>query len=162
MNQPEEQQPEIEEAVEEAGSQENGDLEAELRECQAKASEYLDGWQRARAEFTNYKRRVERDQALVYQNVPANVSRFESHTRGPKTARQRVRGCPGQRHRARTVNSIWRRRRSRWRLRGRISIPAPRSHHQKNRSLSGQIIRVVKQGYWMAVGPATGPGGEIN
>jgi molecular chaperone GrpE len=34
-------------------------LQAELAQAQAQASEYLDGWQRARAEFANYKRRVE-------------------------------------------------------------------------------------------------------
>lgn len=29
--------------------------------AQAKAQEYLDGWQRARAEFANYKKRIERE-----------------------------------------------------------------------------------------------------
>ncbi|GIK27316.1 MAG: protein GrpE [Chloroflexota bacterium] len=33
----------------------------------AKIEEYKDGWQRERAEFTNYKRRVEREQAEVRQ-----------------------------------------------------------------------------------------------
>jgi molecular chaperone GrpE len=35
----------------------------ELAEVQAKAAENLDGWQRALAEFQNYKKRVERDRA---------------------------------------------------------------------------------------------------
>jgi molecular chaperone GrpE len=35
----------------------------ELAEVQAKATENLDGWQRALAEFQNYKKRVERDRA---------------------------------------------------------------------------------------------------
>jgi molecular chaperone GrpE len=34
-------------------------LQAELTQARAQAAEYLDGWQRARAEFANYKRRVE-------------------------------------------------------------------------------------------------------
>jgi molecular chaperone GrpE len=34
-------------------------LQAELEKAQAQAAEYLDGWQRARAEFANFKRRVE-------------------------------------------------------------------------------------------------------
>jgi molecular chaperone GrpE len=34
-------------------------LQAELEQAQAQATEYLEGWQRARAEFANYKRRVE-------------------------------------------------------------------------------------------------------
>jgi len=48
-------------------------LRSELDEWQAKANEYLDGWQRARAEFANYKKRVEREQAMVYQNASASV-----------------------------------------------------------------------------------------
>ena len=35
----------------------------ELAEAEAKAAENLDGWQRALAEFQNYKKRVERDRA---------------------------------------------------------------------------------------------------
>ena len=48
-------------------------LEQELAQAQAKADEYLDGWQRARAEFANYKKRVERDQVLSSQNATANA-----------------------------------------------------------------------------------------
>ena len=48
-------------------------LTNELEEWQSKASEYLDGWQRSRADFANYKKRVERDQAQVSQNATANV-----------------------------------------------------------------------------------------
>lgn len=45
----------------------------ELEEWKVKSEEYLDGWQRARAEFANYKKRVERDQAQAYQMAAANV-----------------------------------------------------------------------------------------
>jgi molecular chaperone GrpE len=48
-------------------------LQKELEDTQAKASEYLDGWQRARADFANYKRRIEREQAQVYQVAAGNV-----------------------------------------------------------------------------------------
>jgi molecular chaperone GrpE len=40
------------------------DMEAilkQLNEAQQQAGEYLEGWQRARAEFANYKKRVERE-----------------------------------------------------------------------------------------------------
>jgi molecular chaperone GrpE len=37
-------------------------LRQELEEQKAKAAEYLDGWQRARAEFANYKKRIEKEQ----------------------------------------------------------------------------------------------------
>ncbi|HEY3340732.1 MAG TPA: nucleotide exchange factor GrpE, partial [Anaerolineae bacterium] len=36
-------------------------LHKELEAAKAKASEYLDGWQRSRAEFANYKKRQEAD-----------------------------------------------------------------------------------------------------
>jgi molecular chaperone GrpE len=45
----------------------------ELEEWRAKSEEYLDGWQRARAEFANYKKRVERDRAQAYQIAAANI-----------------------------------------------------------------------------------------
>ena len=48
-------------------------LQTELSEAQAKANEYLDGWQRSRAEFVNYKKRLERDQATTSQVATGNV-----------------------------------------------------------------------------------------
>lgn len=41
-------------------------LEEQLAQAQAKADEYLDGWQRARAELANFKKRVERERAEMY------------------------------------------------------------------------------------------------
>jgi molecular chaperone GrpE len=49
----------IEDIEEEAGEYELEALQAELEQAQVQAAEYLDGWQRARAEFANYKKRVE-------------------------------------------------------------------------------------------------------
>ncbi len=46
---------------------------SELEALKAKAAEYLDGWQRARADFSNYKRRVEKEQSETYQNATARV-----------------------------------------------------------------------------------------
>jgi len=48
-------------------------LQQELAECRSKSDEYLDGWQRARAEFTNYRKRVERDQALMQQSITGSI-----------------------------------------------------------------------------------------
>ena len=44
-----------------------------LRDSQIKADEYLDGWQRSRADFANYKRRIEREQSQIYQNAAGNL-----------------------------------------------------------------------------------------
>jgi molecular chaperone GrpE len=48
-------------------------LQSELEQTQTKAQEYLEGWQRARADFANYKKRVERDQAQTYQTAAGNT-----------------------------------------------------------------------------------------
>ncbi len=48
-------------------------LQAELAESRAKADEYLEGWQRALAEFANYKKRIERDQSQFYQNAAGSI-----------------------------------------------------------------------------------------
>ncbi len=48
-------------------------LEQSRAEWQAKASEYLDGWQRSRADFANYKKRIEREQAELYQRTAGSI-----------------------------------------------------------------------------------------
>lgn len=48
-------------------------LEESLAEAQKKAQEYLDALQRERAEFNNYKKRIERDQQLFRQEAIGSV-----------------------------------------------------------------------------------------
>lgn len=48
--------------AETTGGGEPAAADPELKELRAKADEYLDGWQRSRAEFANYKKRIEREQ----------------------------------------------------------------------------------------------------
>lgn len=48
-------------------------LEQSRAEWQAKANEYLDGWQRSRADFANYKKRIEREQAELYQRTAGSI-----------------------------------------------------------------------------------------
>ncbi len=43
-------------------------IQAELQAAQQAAQENLDGWQRARAEFANYKKRIEREMREARQN----------------------------------------------------------------------------------------------
>ncbi len=50
-------------------------LRSELEEYRVKAEDHLDGWQRALAEFANYRKRVERDQQAVYQSAAARILR---------------------------------------------------------------------------------------
>src|SRR5258708_4851210 len=49
--------------------------DTELTNVQAKAAEYLDGWQRARADFANYKKRAEKEREEVYQIAAADMLR---------------------------------------------------------------------------------------
>ncbi len=48
-------------------------LQQEIEDLRSKADEYLDGWQRSRAEFANYKKRTEREQALAYQSAASSI-----------------------------------------------------------------------------------------
>ena|ERR1041385_4706680 len=50
-------------------------LDIQLTEAKAKAAEYLDGWQRARADFVNYKKRSEQERADAYQTAAADTLR---------------------------------------------------------------------------------------
>jgi molecular chaperone GrpE len=49
------------------------ELKKELNEARIKADQYLDGWQRAAAEFSNYKKRVDRDQSQAYLVNKGNI-----------------------------------------------------------------------------------------
>jgi len=51
------------------------ELKTELEESQAKANEYLDGWQRARAEFANYKKRVDRDRERFHKDAVGDITK---------------------------------------------------------------------------------------
>lgn len=71
-----EQEETIDVEAEEAESAEEQDelesLKAELEAAQTQAAEYLDGWQRTQAEFSNYKKRQEVDRAQL--TVLANAA----------------------------------------------------------------------------------------
>ncbi|MEW6717884.1 MAG: nucleotide exchange factor GrpE [Chloroflexota bacterium] len=45
----------------------------ELEEIRQQADEYLDGWQRAMAEFSNYKKRVQKEQETIYQEIAGRI-----------------------------------------------------------------------------------------
>lgn len=55
-------------------SQEEFDvLKTQLEESQAKAAEYLDGWQRSLADFSNYKKRIDQERSQMYQNAVGDI-----------------------------------------------------------------------------------------
>jgi molecular chaperone GrpE len=77
--------PEIENNREDENSADNGQtmvaltfdeydaLEKELESLQAQVEEQQDGWLRTRADFDNYKKRVQRDAARSYQDAMASI-----------------------------------------------------------------------------------------
>jgi molecular chaperone GrpE len=50
-------------------------LEEQLSASEEKAAEYLDGWQRARAEFANARKRLERERAEAYRNASVDYAK---------------------------------------------------------------------------------------
>jgi molecular chaperone GrpE len=50
-------------------------LQAELEQAKAQSSEYLDGWQRSRAEFANYRRREEQRRQQIDDDIRSKVLR---------------------------------------------------------------------------------------
>jgi molecular chaperone GrpE len=64
---------ETESTVVEEKLEEVAQLREQLVELTAQSKEYLDGWQRARADFANYKKRIEREQAETYRMAAASI-----------------------------------------------------------------------------------------
>ena len=48
-------------------------LQRLLEEAKARAAENLDGWQRAQAEFINYKNRIQRDREMDYATMKGDI-----------------------------------------------------------------------------------------
>lgn len=63
----------VEEGLPVEGEDELAVLTAALSEAEARAAEYLDGWQRARAEFANYRRRQEQQRQQMQVAAKASV-----------------------------------------------------------------------------------------
>lgn len=53
--------------------EEKQDLQFTLNETQEKAQEYLEGWQRSRAEFANYKKRIMKEKESIHQYARGEV-----------------------------------------------------------------------------------------
>ena len=151
-------------AVEEIETETNQLLEAlqqELAECRSKSDEYLDGWQRARAEFTNYRKRVERDQALMQQTLTGSIVKryleiVDDLDRALKNRPQEGEGASW----ADGIELIYRKLINILESNGVTIMPAgvmfdPNLHEaitseDSDQHQSGEIIEVVQQGYLMS------------
>ena len=76
-NNPEEiMEPEIVEEIDEFDADEEDvldDLITRLQTAEEESAKNLDGWQRSQAEFVNFRKRVERDQARMYEEAASRV-----------------------------------------------------------------------------------------
>ncbi|HET9588185.1 MAG TPA: nucleotide exchange factor GrpE [Anaerolineales bacterium] len=54
---------------------EREDLQKRLEEAESRASEYKDGWMRSQAEFQNYRKRIERDNEMMYSSMKGDIIR---------------------------------------------------------------------------------------
>jgi molecular chaperone GrpE len=61
------------EAADEGAAPGDQSLEQQLQEAQKLAAEYLDGWQRARAELDNYRKRIERERTQLEAAILAKL-----------------------------------------------------------------------------------------
>lgn len=48
-------------------------LKKKLAEAESKTSEYKDSWMRSQAEFQNYRRRIERDNEIMYASMKGDI-----------------------------------------------------------------------------------------
>lgn len=135
------------------------DLQTKIEELEKKAGEYLDGWQRSRAEFANYKKRMEREQAQAYQNAAGAVlKKFLEVTddleRALKNRPQEKEGAEW----AQGIELIYRKILAIMEAEGITAMKTDGQHfdpnfheaisHEEAEGFSeGEIIEVVKQGY---------------
>jgi molecular chaperone GrpE len=133
-------------------------MQSELVELRQQTKEYLEGWQRERADLRNYKQRIEREQCAQTQVVTANVVKkylvvlddlLRALANAPKTGDAATW--------AQGIELIVRKLQAILEAEGIQPIPAvgefdPALHeaitHEDHPELkAGQIIEVVQQGY---------------
>jgi molecular chaperone GrpE len=138
---------------------EEEDLQTKLNELEKKANEYLEGWQRARAEFANYKKRIEREQAQTYQLASSAV--LKKFLEVVDDLERAMKNCPTEiasTEWAQGIELIYRKLLSLLEAEGVTKIEAEGqpfdpnlheaiSHEEVEGYQEGQIIEVVKQGY---------------
>jgi molecular chaperone GrpE len=61
------------EAVSHVSKKEHDALKEELAKVQTESKTNMEGWQRERAEFSNYKKRIDRENALLNQTITGSI-----------------------------------------------------------------------------------------
>ena len=134
-------------------------LQQELENTRSKGNEYFEGWQRERADFSNYKKRVERDyanmgQALTGELIKKYLVVLDDLERALKTRPVNGEGADW----AEGIELIYRKLQNIIESEGVVRIQAENqlfdpsqheaiSHEDDPDHESGEIIEVVQQGY---------------
>ncbi len=136
-------------------------LQAELDEMTTKAEEYLDGWQRARAEFANYKKRVLRENTDIRQMARGQVIKLYLDIADDleRALQEKPESGEGETW-ADGIEIIFQKLRSRLDAEGIKPMNPlgeefdPNIHEalmkeESEEYESGQIIEVMQEGYWI-------------
>ena len=140
-------------------SQQLQQLEQELEKAQTQGREYFEGWQRERADFSNYKRRVERDQQMLGQSLKIDV--IKKYLSVVDDLERALKARPTEGPAAAWSNGIeliYRKLTSMLEAEGVLRIPAETEEFNPSRHeaisyedspdhASNEIIEVVQQGY---------------
>ncbi len=131
----------------------------EIDELKSNAKEYMDGWQRERADFSNYRKRIEREQSDLKQNLTGEIIKryliivddIERALKAKPTEGESASWAEG-------VELIYRKLMDILEKEGVQRIPAENeefdphrheavTHEESPDHKEGQIIEVVQQGY---------------
>ena len=134
-------------------------LKTELEKANQQAAENFDGWQRERADFLNYKKRIERDRVCTEQAITSDIVKkflviLDDLERALKARPVSEEGAAW----AEGIELIYRKLQNQLETKGVTRIPAedqefdPNLHeaitHEDSPDFeSGQIIEVIEQGY---------------
>ncbi len=136
-------------------------LKTALEEMDKKAEEYLDGWQRARAEFANYKKRVLRENMDIHQVSRGEVIKLYLDIADDldRALQERPETGDGETW-AEGIEIIFQKLRARLESEGIKPMNPmgeefdPNIHEalmkeESEEFESGQIIEVIQEGYWI-------------
>lgn len=137
------------------------ELQAALVEVSGKAEEYLDGWQRARAEFANYKKRILKENAEIRQVARGEVIKIYLDV--VDDLKRALEDKPNQEESnswAAGIELIYQKLLTRLETEGVTPMNAlgeefdPTIHEalmteESDEHESGQIIEVMQEGYWI-------------
>jgi len=150
-------------AMPEIGGQAEVDVEAlkrQLEDTEAKLAESVEGWQRSVADFQNYKKRVERDNEMMYASMKGDIIKKVLPALDDLERALREAGRPADDAWANGIELIARKLQNMLEVEGVKRIEAEGaefnpmlheaiSHEPADGVASGHVIAVVQNGYML-------------